>query len=119
MYKRQIISNPPYIDEEEMRSLEPQVRRFEPHLALFGGKDGLDVYRRLIPDCRRCLSPGGWLGVEIGYAQGRAVRELMQTYGYGNVKVLTDMEHRDRVVIGCRGEGERNDRPLEKNQSAL
>ena len=108
-----ILCNPPYITVQEMQELEPQVFDFEPHLALCGGTDGLDFYRRWIPVCRRLLEPHGWLGMEIGYAQGAAVSAYMRAAGFERVQILPDMERRDRVVVGYKGEGETDDRPLE------
>ena len=104
-----IMCNPPYITTQEMQHLEPQVLDFEPHLALCGGTEGLDFYRRWIPVCRRLLEPRGWLAMEIGYAQGRAVCALMQACGLEQIEVLQDREQRDRVVIGRRAEGETDD----------
>jgi len=71
-----IVSNPPYIPEAEYRTLEPNVRDYEPRLALHGGEDGLDVYRRLIPAAAARLRPGGVLAVEVGTGQATAVRAL-------------------------------------------
>ena len=71
-----IVSNPPYIPEAEYRTLEPNVRDFEPRVALHGGEDGLDVYRRLIPAAAARLRPAGVLAVEVGAGQATAVRAL-------------------------------------------
>jgi len=76
-----IVSNPPYIPEAEYRALEPNVRDYEPRLALHGGEDGLDVYRRLIPAAAGRLRPGGVLAVEVGAGQAAAVRALFATAG--------------------------------------
>jgi release factor glutamine methyltransferase len=64
-----VVSNPPYVAERDRLSLAPDVRDFEPALALFGGLDGLDVFRELLPAAGRALRPGGWLVVEIGCGQ--------------------------------------------------
>lgn len=71
-----IVSNPPYITAEEMADLQPEVRR-EPALALYGGSDGLDFYRRIAREAPDYLSPGGWLLLEIGSAQAEAVSALL------------------------------------------
>ena len=76
-----IVSNPPYIPEAEYRTLEPNVRDYEPRLALHGGEDGLDVYRRLIPAAAARLRPGGVLAVEVGAGQAAAVRALFAAAG--------------------------------------
>jgi len=72
-----IVSNPPYVPEAEYRTLEPNVRDYEPRLALHGGKDGLDAYRRLIPAAAGRLRPGGVLAVEVGAGQAAAGRALL------------------------------------------
>lgn len=94
-----ITANPPYISEAEMESLDDHVRR-EPTLALAAGIDGLDLYRRLIPEAQRFLRPGGWLVVEIGCAQGPAVRALFAEAGYQEIAVHADPGGLDRVVEG-------------------
>ena len=63
-----VVSNPPYIAGRDRASLQPEVRDHEPALALFGGEDGLAIYRRLIPEAARLLRPGGWLMMELGDA---------------------------------------------------
>ncbi|MEM7727883.1 MAG: peptide chain release factor N(5)-glutamine methyltransferase [Pseudomonadota bacterium] len=95
-----VLSNPPYITSEAMTALEPEVANHDPHGALHGGVDGLDPYRTIIPQASGRLRPGGWLGVEIGYDQGRAVRELFTKAGYRDVRVLPDPGGLDRVVCG-------------------
>jgi len=72
-----VVSNPPYVAESEPDAVQEVVRRHEPPLALFAGDDGLDVIRRLIPQAREALRPGGWLVFEIGYGQWEAVRALL------------------------------------------
>jgi release factor glutamine methyltransferase len=76
-----IVSNPPYIPAAEYRTLEPNVRDYEPRLALHGGVDGLEVYRRLIPAAAVRLRPGGTLAVEVGAGQAAAVRALFAAAG--------------------------------------
>ena len=71
-----IVSNPPYISREEMQLVMPEVRR-EPELALFGGEDGLDFYRRIAQDAPKRLNPGGCILLEIGYRQKEAVEALL------------------------------------------
>ncbi len=97
-----IVSNPPYIVSKAMATLQPEVRDQEPHLALDGGEDGLSIYRRLIPQSYRFLEPSGWLVVEIGYDQGKAVPSLFTAAGFESVSVSTDYGHRDRVVMGMK-----------------
>jgi release factor glutamine methyltransferase len=95
-----IVSNPPYIAEAEMAALAPEVRDWEPHLALTPGGDGLDAYRAIAAGAGAHLSPGGALMVEIGPAQGEAVQALFRGAGLHDVAALRDMDGRDRVVQG-------------------
>ena len=97
-----IVSNPPYIGEQEREALSVDVRDYEPALALFSGPDGLDTLRRLVPAALEALRPGGQLLCEIGYAQGAAVRALFERAGFEQVDVLQDLGRRDRVVAGVR-----------------
>lgn len=93
-----IVSNPPYITAQEMRSLQPEVQR-EPELALFGGQDGLDFYRRIAREAPQHLTTGGWLLLEIGSAQAQAVTKLLEQ-DFEAVSVYPDMQQLDRVVAG-------------------
>jgi release factor glutamine methyltransferase len=95
-----IVSNPPYIAQAEMACLQPDVRDWEPHLALTPGGDGLEAYRRIMAGLADYLLPGGRLLVEIGPTQGPAVRALMLAAGLHDPTVLTDLDGRDRVVAG-------------------
>jgi release factor glutamine methyltransferase len=72
-----IASNPPYVSRDRPGTIQREVRDWEPHVALFGGKDGLDYYRRLIAESSRYLKPGGWIVCEIGYSQLDQVREII------------------------------------------
>lgn len=95
-----IVSNPPYITADEMAELSPEVRTFEPRLALTPGGDGLGAYRRIADAALAHLAADGWLMVEIGPAQGEAVRALFERAGFVGVEILPDLDSRDRVVIG-------------------
>ena len=92
-----IVSNPPYITTEEMQKLEPTVRDFEPNLALHGGFDGMDLYRRLIPQAAEKLKPGGLLLLEIGPPE---VLEIMQQYGFTDIKIKNDYANLPRILTG-------------------
>ncbi len=74
-----IVSNPPYIAAPEFATLQAEVRDWEPRLALDGGRDGLDFYRRLLQDCPVQLRPGGWLVMEIGSTQSEAVMRMARS----------------------------------------
>ncbi|RIA00856.1 peptide chain release factor N(5)-glutamine methyltransferase [Cereibacter sphaeroides] len=93
-----ILSNPPYIAACEMAALAPEVRLWEPHLALSPGGDGLDAYRAIARGAPDHLRPGGRLLLEIGAAQGRAVAGLVEAAGLASVSVLPDLDGRDRLV---------------------
>lgn len=95
-----IVSNPPYIAETEMAGLQPEVRDWEPHLALTPGGDGLDAYRRIAAGLADHLLPGGRVLVEIGPTQGAAVTALFRAAGLLDLAVLPDLDDRDRVIAG-------------------
>ncbi len=92
-----IVSNPPYIALSEMADLQPEVRDWEPHLALTDGADGLSVYRALAAGVRDHLNPGGHLLVEIGWEQGADVSAIFAAIG-ARTAILRDLGGRDRVV---------------------
>ncbi|MBE7066240.1 MAG: peptide chain release factor N(5)-glutamine methyltransferase [Ruminococcaceae bacterium] len=94
-----IVSNPPYIEKNDIPDLMPQVRDFEPHLALDGGEDGLDAYRILISDAPKHLCQGGILAFEVGYNQAAQVATLMER-NFKNIEILKDLSGIDRVVKG-------------------
>ena len=96
-----IVSNPPYIPTEEIAGLMPEVREYEPHLALDGTEDGLLFYRRIAAECREYLNPGGSLFLEIGCEQGREVAELFRKAGFASVQVYQDYAGLDRIVEVC------------------
>lgn len=93
-----ILANPPYIAASEMPDLAPEVREWEPALALSPGGDGLDAYRVIARDAGRHLLPGGRLLVEIGPTQARAVQDLFAAAGLVGCRVVADMDGRDRVI---------------------
>lgn len=100
-----IVSNPPYIPPEQLRELMPEVREYEPRLALYGGEDGLDFYRILAQEAPKHLrvredGSGGYLMLEIGYDQGESVAGLLRDAGFENVEVHRDYAGLDRVVTG-------------------
>jgi release factor-specific protein-(glutamine-N5) methyltransferase len=95
-----IVSNPPYIKEEEIDKLMIDVRDYEPRTALSGGEDGLLFYRKIVEDSKKILLKDGILSFEIGYDQGEAVKNLMEGNGYEEIKVIKDLAGLDRVVMG-------------------
>lgn len=92
-----IVANPPYIPSATIETLGAEVRDHDPRLALDGGPDGLDVYRRLIPQAWTRLAHGGWLIIEIGHDQGESVPALLGD-GWSDVNVTSDLAGRARVV---------------------
>jgi release factor glutamine methyltransferase len=91
-----VVSNPPYVGESEQEKVQRQVREYEPKVAVFAGEEGLDVYRRLAPQAREVLRPGGWLVMEIGFSMGAPVRALLE--GWAEVRVLPDLLGIPRVI---------------------
>lgn len=95
-----IVSNPPYIRKDMIPTLMEEVRDHEPLIALDGGEDGLDFYRKITREATEHLYSGGMLFFEIGYDQGEAVKLLMEEEGYEEVTVSQDLAGLDRVVYG-------------------
>ena len=92
-----ITSNPPYISDQEMLELQPEVR-WEPEMALRAQENGLYFYRVLSKRCQSYLRAGGWLLFEIGYTQGQAVSDLLLAEGYTDIRLIPDYNGNDRVV---------------------
>jgi release factor glutamine methyltransferase len=92
-----IVSNPPYIPTSDAPTLHPQVRDHEPAQALFAGPDGLEIYRRLIPQARALLNPGGLLALEIGHGQQPAIAALLEDWQA--VEFLPDLQGIPRVAL--------------------
>ncbi len=95
-----IVSNPPYISTADRASLHPQVRDHEPSAALFAGPDGLDIYRRLIPQARAALRPNGLLALEIGHGQREAIASLLNDWN--ELRFLDDLQHIARIAFARR-----------------
>ncbi len=113
-----ILSNPPYIAELELFALQPEVRDFEPHLALVGGRDGMDVHRRLLQQAPAYLKPGAVLLMEVGLGQAAAVcRQAEESGLFRTLAVLRDQGEIDRVV--CFEKKEMNSAPSAKYNSAF
>jgi len=98
-----IVCNPPYVSTAEYEKLDKNVKDYEPKSALYAGTDGLDVYRRIIEKVDEFLKPGAALMLEIGYAQGLAVRELLeQTGALAKIKIEKDYHNNDRIAIAAK-----------------
>lgn len=94
-----VTSNPPYIETAVIDTLQTEVRDFEPHLALDGGQDGLTFYRRICKIAPDFLTKDGILAFEIGYKQGKSVKNIMSE-NFKNIEIIKDLAENDRVVIG-------------------
>lgn len=97
-----IVSNPPYIVSNVIPTLMPEVRDYEPMMALDGGADGLEYYRRILEETRELLVPGGKYYFEIGYDQGDAVKTILENHGCRDVHIVKDYAGLDRVLYGTR-----------------
>lgn len=101
-----IVSNPPYITAEEMETLPISVRNYEPHMALYGGEDGLDFYRSIAKNFSRALKPGGFLCFEFGMGQGDAVCRILEDNDYAVLERVRDYNDRERAVLAQYGRKE-------------
>jgi release factor glutamine methyltransferase len=93
-----IVSNPPYISDDEINHLQPEVRDYEPRTALDGGDDGLDIVRRVVADSRQFLRSGGVLLIEIGHDQAERVAKIFDKGVWQDVEFLRDLQNIDRIV---------------------
>lgn len=95
-----IVSNPPYIKKEVIPTLMEDVKDYEPFIALCGGEDGLDFYRRIIKEAGLLLKSGGTIAFEIGYDQREQVSKLLEDAGFTDIICLKDLGNNDRVIEG-------------------
>jgi release factor glutamine methyltransferase len=93
-----IASNPPYVPNTDRALISVEVREHEPHLALFGGDDGLAIYRRLIPAAHTALVPGGYLVFEFGFSQMSDVESLLKSAGFQNIEFIHDLQGIPRIA---------------------
>src|SRR5271155_4728431 len=91
-----VVSNPPYVGRNEADKVQREVREFEPAIAVFGGEEGMDIYKRLIPQAWQALKPGGWLLMEIGFSIEAQVRALLTDWN--DVDAIPDLQGIPRVV---------------------
>ena len=99
-----IISNPPYITGQEMKELPPSVADFEPHMALYGGEDGLDFYRAIVVNYADAIKPGGYLCLEFGMGQENDVCGILQTHGFEVLRLKEDTGKIIRAVLAQKKE---------------
>ena len=95
-----VVSNPPYVAENDRNSLPVEVREHEPSTALFAGADGLGIYGQLIPDAQASIVDGGFLVLEIGYSQGAAVAGLLADSCFEEIEFTADLQGIPRVAVG-------------------
>jgi release factor glutamine methyltransferase len=95
-----VVSNPPYVGDSEADKVQKQVREFEPKVAVFSGDEGMDIYRRLVPQAKDALKPGGWFVAEIGFSAEEKVRELLA--GWQHIQVTQDLQGIPRVIAAKR-----------------
>ncbi|NDE91241.1 MAG: hypothetical protein EB059_08945, partial [Alphaproteobacteria bacterium] len=95
-----VVSNPPYIATHELEDLQPEVRLFDPVLALDGGEDGLAPYRIITPAAKGLLKQGGLLAFEVGHTQADAVMDILKQNGFEKVATRADLQNIPRVVFG-------------------
>jgi len=94
-----IVANPPYIPVAEIDTLAPEVRDHDPRLALDGGPDGLDFYRRLAAEAAKYLEPSGRIMVEFGDGQAGHIREIFADHNWVVEKVEADYSGRPRIIV--------------------
>jgi release factor glutamine methyltransferase len=92
-----LVSNPPYVPRTDEPGLQREVRDYEPHVALFGGPTGLEIYEKLIADAARVLRPHGWLLLELGYNSLDSVRAMLE-HGWTDIDVIPDLAGFPRVI---------------------
>jgi len=98
-----IVCNPPYVSAAEYENLDEKVKKYEPKLALDGGEDGLDIYRRIAADAGSHLKKGGALLLEIGLLQGPAVKKLLEdSNAFSPIKIEKDFNNNDRIITAVR-----------------
>jgi len=97
-----IASNPPYVPDTDRALISVEVREHEPHVALFGGSDGLEIYRRLIPAAYAALVPGGYLVFEFGFSQQADVEALLAGAGFEEIEFISDLQGIPRVASARR-----------------
>jgi len=98
-----IVCNPPYVSSAEFEKLDKNVQDYEPKLALFAGEDGLDIYRRIFERVDKFLKPDAALILEIGYAQGQAVKEMLEQAGiFPEIKIEKDFHDNNRIVTAMK-----------------
>ena len=97
-----IVSNPPYIPTQEIEKLDRNVRDFDPHIALDGGENGLDFYRKIVEQSVFRLNDGGYIFFEVGKGQAKSVKQFLKDAQFEEIKIVKDYSKIERVVYGKR-----------------
>lgn len=98
-----LVSNPPYVPGADQANMQREVRQWEPHVALFAGDSGLEIYSRLLTSARQVMKPGGRLMMELGYQSLAGVQELLAS-GWSDIQVVSDLAGWPRVIVAtCNG----------------
>jgi len=97
-----VVSNPPYISQGEFDTLPIEVKKFEPYIALDGGKDGLSFYSQLLQISKNILKSNGIIGFEIGHDKGKQIKDLALHYGFKDIVIVDDLNGIERVIIGIK-----------------
>ena len=97
-----IASNPPYVPNTDRALISVEVREHEPHVALFGGHDGFEIYRRLIPAAYSALVPGGYLAFEFGFSQQPEIESLLASAGFEQIEFIQDLQGIPRIASARR-----------------
>jgi len=95
-----IVSNPPYIRDNDFNELQSEVKNHEPKIALIGGEDGLDHIRKLTQGARKLLKSKGWLILEFGIGQAEEIKKILTLNGFSSIKIKKDLNGTDRVISG-------------------
>ena len=95
-----IVSNPPYIKSADIEKLDVEVKKYDPRIALDGGEDGLDFYKRILESAHKKLAKKGWLYFEVGMGQAGKIQDMMLENGFSDVQVLKDYNKIERIVYG-------------------
>ena len=93
-----IISNPPYIGWIEKDKISVEVTKYDPEIALFAGFDGLDAYKRIVPNLVKFLNPDGFVVFEIGESQSNKVKTIMNSFGFFDIEIVKDLSGKDRLI---------------------
>ncbi|MGB3975212.1 MAG: peptide chain release factor N(5)-glutamine methyltransferase [bacterium] len=93
-----LLTNPPYIASGELLELQPEISKYEPDIALDGGKDGLQAYKELVQEAVFWLKSGSWIIMEIGYRQGEDIKGILKEASFVSIEIIKDASGKDRVI---------------------